>query len=369
MNVVIRTDASMLIGSGHVTRCLTLADQLRAADSEVSFVCRDLPGALLSVIERSGYPVSLLQAAQSPVAPVEASTDDWLGVDWQTDAAQTIGTICQKDEFVDWLIVDQYALDARWEMRLKPHVGSIMVIDDLANRRHECDVILDQNFFGEGSSRYKGLVPAKCVRLLGPRYALLRQEFVLARLRQRRRAGEIRRILIFFGGVDRTNETSKAIEAVMFAAEQGIAIDVIIGASNPYASDIEAMTAVLPTGRLRRQVDNMAELMTQADLAIGAGGTTTWERAYLGLPSITVVVAENQAESTRSLDEAGAVWNLGNCTQVGVDDIRRAVRFAMLNPHTVNLAGQRAQQIFGDYEYGGTEEVVRTIKELTHVTA
>ncbi len=364
MKVVIRTDSSTLIGSGHVMRCLTLADQLRTEGCEVSFISRRLPGNFLRMVQVRGYAVHVL-----PEPEGKLSDDSWLGVDWQTDASQTAEALSLSEEPVDWLVVDHYALDARWESRLRTHVGSIMVIDDLANRSHQCDLILDQNYYEEPSARYYGLVPANCLRLLGPRYALLRPEFEAARVRRLRRSGEIRRVLIFFGGVDRTNETAKAIEAVMFASEQGVAIDVVIGASNEHSDDLEAMTALLPTGRLFRQVDNMAEMMSNADLAIGAGGTTTWERAYLGLPSITIVIADNQTESTRALDDIGAVWNLGSAAHVTVEDIRRAVRFALMNPHSVKLSGQRSRLIFGSDEYYGVKQVVRTIMEASHVTA
>jgi UDP-2,4-diacetamido-2,4,6-trideoxy-beta-L-altropyranose hydrolase len=368
MNVVIRTDASTLIGSGHVMRCLTLANQLRQNGAAVSFVCRELPGNCCSAIRDRGFDVALLRAPEG-VGISSSDANRWLGVEWQTDADQTIEHITPLSRDVDWLIVDHYALDSRWETSLRPHVGQILVIDDLADRKHQCDMLLDQNYYEETSSRYNGLTPATCRRLVGPRYALLRPEFIEGRRSRGRRTGEIHRLLIFFGGVDRTNETSKAVDAVTFAAEQGIAVDVVVGAANPHFAEIEEKIVHLQSGRLLRNVGNMAELMSEADLAIGAGGTTTLERAYLGLPSITIVIADNQAESIRALDELGAVWNLGNAGQVTTEDIRRAVRFALVNPHSVKLAGDRARLIFGHSEYGGTKEVVRTILEATHVTA
>ena len=367
MKVLIRTDASNVIGSGHVMRCLTLADAIRRAGGQVEFVCREATGDMCNYITHQGYYVHHLGGRGRIAAETKKESEEWLGVDWQTDARQTAQLITGMEHHIDWLIVDHYALDERWEAWLRSVVDNLMVIDDLANRRHACDVLLDQNYYEAPEIRYNGLIASGCIRLFGPKYALLRPEFRAARRLRSGRSGQIKRVLISFGGLDRTNETSKAIEASAFAADSGVQFDVVVGALNPHAETIESMMALLPKSKLYCRVDNISQLMVEADLAIGAGGTTTWERAYLGLPTITIVVADNQAETSAAVAEYGAAWNLGRHQQVSPADIKRALQFAIQNPQVVKLMGQRAQQLFGEFETDGAARVARTLTELTHV--
>lgn len=218
-------------------------------------------------------------------------------------------------------MVDSYALDHKWEKFLRPHVNKIMVIDDLANRAHDCDLLLDQNYYRDIEHRYDGLLPLTCRKLLGPEYALLRPEFHQAKKNLRKRDGKIRRILVFFGGSDPSNETKKALQAIKLLNRPEIAVDVVVGAGNPHREEIKQICSEMPNTTYYCQVENMAELMAAADLAIGAGGVTTWERLYLELPTIAIAVAENQVETLEALGEAEMVWYLGIWSEVVVDDI------------------------------------------------
>jgi UDP-2,4-diacetamido-2,4,6-trideoxy-beta-L-altropyranose hydrolase len=221
-NIVFRTDASVEIGSGHLMRCLTLADQLRGDGTEVAFICRDLPGGMFDLLDARGYRNARLDlAATSPRLQHD-------------DARATIEALAQLfPGGVDWLVVDQYELDAEWERLLRPLSRKLMVIDDLANRSHDCDLLLDQNYYRDLDSRYQGLVPEQCVTLLGPGYVLLRPEFTLARQRLRARDGIVRRILVFFGGSDPTNETEKVMAALRLLGRPDIDVDVVVGLANP----------------------------------------------------------------------------------------------------------------------------------------
>ena len=329
MNIVFRTDASLQIGTGHVMRCLTLADALQAAGAHCLFICREHPGNLIAQIRQRGFAVNVLSAAAEEFSiaeiAVEAQTSHakWLGADWATDAAQTkvgIGATA-----VDWLIVDHYAIDARWEQALRPLCRKMMVIDDLADRPHDCDVLLDQNFFLDCERRYNGLIPPSCTRLLGPQYALLRPEFAEARKRLKPRSGKVSRLFIFFGGSDPENVTGLVLETMSFPEFRHLEIDVVLGGSNPHRAEIEKQIATRPRSRLYIQVENMAELMAQADLALGAGGCTTWERLCLGLPSLVITVAENQVLFTKDLHQEGFLTWLGGGETIGPDDIRPAL--------------------------------------------
>lgn len=198
MRVVFRTDASLQIGTGHVMRCLTLADALRKQGAECQFVCRAHEGHLLDHIRFCNYEVHALPNSSSYIAsesdPVHAS---WLGVDWLTDAQQTCHFLGYKE--FDWLILDHYALDHRWEATLRPYFKHIMVIDDCADRQHICDLLLDQNY-GSSAERYADLVPTDCTQLHGPKFALLKPIYAQLRAEQDIRSGLIERVLVYFGG-------------------------------------------------------------------------------------------------------------------------------------------------------------------------
>lgn len=315
MKVAFRTDASVQIGTGHVMRCLTLADELTRQGHQCGFVCREHEGHLGDLIASKGYGLTLLPPhSDNELVLKDRGSDNyalWLGVPWQEDARQTLDAL--KSWKPDWLVVDHYALDAKWERALANAAGKIMVIDDLANRPHECALLLDQNL-GRAGSDYDGLVPVGCQRLIGPRYALLRPEF--AKLREqslkRRRNPELRRILVSLGGVDRTNVTGRVLEALSESAlPRSTELDIIMGAAAPYLDDVRQQAARLPfKATVSVNVKDMAQRMCLADLSIGAAGSTSWERCCLGLPAIQVVLAANQRMVNQSLIERGAALAL-----------------------------------------------------------
>jgi len=311
VRVAFRADASVQIGTGHVMRCLTLADELTRQGHECRFVCREHEGHLGELITSKGYGLTLLPSCSDNELDTKDSRSDnyarWLGVPWQEDARQTLDALTPWQP--DWLVVDHYALDAEWERALANAVGSIMVIDDLANRCHECALLLDQNL-GRVESDYDGLLPEDCQRLTGPGYALLRPEF--ANLREqslkRRQQPELKRILISLGGVDRTNVTGQGLDALSESAlPASTELDIIMGAAAPYLDEIRQQAARMPfRATVSVNVTDMAERMCLADLSIGAAGSTSWERCCLGLPAITVVLAENQRLIGEALSENGA---------------------------------------------------------------
>jgi UDP-2,4-diacetamido-2,4,6-trideoxy-beta-L-altropyranose hydrolase len=352
MKAAFRVDASLEIGSGHVMRCLTLADALRAAGAQCLFISRAHPGHLLELIRQRGFAVTALPAEllQPPAntqvvserskEPVHAS---FLGCDWQTDAEETIKAAAQwLPDGIDWLVVDHYQLDATWERLLRPHTRKLMVIDDLANRPHDCDLLLDQNYYRDLEKRYQGLVPSECVMLLGPDYVLLRPEFTVARQRLKVKDGSIRRILIFFGGSDPTDQTQKAMMALQLLGRPDIKVDVVVGSANPERSAIQKMCEQLPNTMFHCQVSNMAELISNADLGIGAGGSAMWERCCLGLPTITVVFAANQERTTEDVAEIGAIEYLGWVDQLAPENYARAVTRMLGNAQKVRLIGATA---------------------------
>lgn len=308
MNIVIRADASFEVATGHIMRCLTLAEELRGTH-RVSFICRQAPGNLIVFIEQQGYCVYTLPGDIDFTKDMELTTDIFEN--------QLSGSI-------DWLIVDHYSLDTVWESHIRKTGCSVMVIDDLVSRRHDCDLLLNQNFSLK-KNPYKQLVPDYAYQLLGPAYALLRPEFLELRKCMDRRGDKVRQILIFMGGCDPTGETIKAIKAIQMLKVSGIETSVVIGKTNSNREHIETLIAGIDNITCRFDIRNMAELMVAADICIGAGGSTTWERCCLGLPSVVTVIADNQQNIADSLDKSGFVKNLGWYSNVTEDDICNAV--------------------------------------------
>jgi len=234
---------------------------------------------------------------------------DWLESDWQVDAQQTVEAL--EEVVVDWLVVDHYALDRRWEARLRLNANKIMVIDDLADRAHDCDLLLDQNLVLGSRLRYAALVPSACECMLGPRYALLQPEYAELRPRAGRRDVAVRRILVFFGGSDQHNLTGLVISAFLALQRDSIAMDVVINSQSPHAVAIQELAHRYSYITIHHTLPSLAPLMLKADLAIGAGGVAAWERCCLGLPSLVVATGENQLPSCEALDHAGLIHYLG----------------------------------------------------------
>lgn len=335
MNIAFRTDSSLQIGSGHVMRCLTLADELRQRGADVLFACREHPGNMIPLIEAKGYPVIRLAQTEAEYAeaPEDLAHAAWLGVAWQRDAAETITAV--RDAQPQWLIIDHYALDRRWEQLLRPHVEKIMAIDDLADRSHDCDLLLDQNLYEGMETRYDTLVPKSCHKLLGPKYALLRPEFAAARKNLRKRDGQVKRVLVFFGGVDPTNETQKALQALRGINDRQFDVDVVVGGGNTRKKQIQSFCVANQGFHYHYQVNNMAELMTAADVAIGAGGATTWERCALGLPSFVTVLAENQQELAETGARQGLFFYLGKSATASSENILNAIKVFTSSPENM----------------------------------
>ena len=327
-------------------RCMTLAEWLTKEGHAVFFVSRELPGNLCNVIEDRGHKMHRLpyDVSNRHSATLVSEYADWLGVEWQVDADET-RMLCRKPVSLDWLVVDHYAVDYQWEQAVRSETRNLMVIDDLANRRHACDLLLDQNYCADMFSRYHTLVPEECRVLVGPRYALLRSEFVDARSNSRERDGSIKRILIFLGGSDLTNETEKALHAFRALNRPDITADVVVGSSNPLKQHIKAICSTMANVNFFCQVENMADLMVRADISIGAGGSTTWERCCLGLPSLVITVAENQFSIAEAAHQYGAIQYLGRHDSVSAEDILRSLRDVIKTPDRMRLMSNMAAKL------------------------
>ncbi len=355
LKVAMRVDSSTVIGSGHLMRCLTLANRLRRNKNvEVHFISRDLEGNLHDKIKTAGFVLHVLPC--HPADKRHTGYVAWLTVTRDVDAEET-KKVLQEIGNVNCLVVDSYAIGKEWERKMRPFVFKIFVIDDLADREHDCDILLDQNFYLDKEGRYNGLVPQNCKLLLGPRHALLREEFYKARKHLKKRDGQIRKILVFYGGSDIINETTKALNALCSWHETHLdtTVDVIVGASNPHKQEIADFCSLSNNkGWLNYhcQVDNMAEFMVRADIALGAGGTTTWERCFLELPSIVTAVAENQEKIAEDCAAAGYITYLGRAERVTERLLVSALSSATEELLSMQTACMRDMFMDGEMMYG-----------------
>ncbi len=344
-HIVIRTDASSSIGTGHVIRDLCLADYWRTHhNASVTFATQSLNGNLNEHIQSCGYSV------------VEA--DD-------TDPKSLLVSLQQNNQAsIGWLVVDHYGLDAAFELACKPAVKNIMVIDDLANRPHHCDMLVDQNFYCAPDKRYDSLVPNETKLLLGPSYALLRPEFETLRadLDTTGRADtlQIERIMVSLGGADPTNATQLVLNGLSQVDLSGVEIDVIVGAANPSPETIKSQCTKLGFQFLHT-VPDMAKRMIRSDLFIGAGGTTTWERLALGLPGLVVSIADNHVEISEDLDTAGYHQYLGKSHELSSEVISRAVNTLVQNPQPLNSFIEKGM---GLVDAQGTQRVVEAMIQI-----
>ncbi len=333
--VVFRIDASVALGTGHLMRCRTLAEELHGRGRQVLFVSREIPSAMAELVARDGFDLRRLDGARPG---------------WEADAQATLMLLADVAA-IDWLVVDHYGLEARWEERVGTRARRIMVIDDLADRNHRCDLLLDQNLVDGMETRYKGKVPEGCRTLLGPRYALLRPAFVEASRGRRGRDGSVRRIIVTYGGSDPTDETSKALRALTSLKLRDVAVDVVVGAANPRREDVGRLALGVPGADCHTDLDAgaMAELVSSADLALGAAGTSTWERCLLGLPAVMTVIAANQAPLARAVADRGAGVDLGPAGQVTERLLAEAVETLIGLPEKVSSMSRAAAAIMGGF--------------------
>jgi len=346
MKIVIRTDASIKMGSGHVMRCLNLGESLREKGATITFVSRKHVGNINHLLTKKDFQVIELEKPKCDWNENKQSKEiyrDWLGVSENQDAEDTIRAI--GIERPDWLIVDHYSLGEIWENRLRPFVKNIFVIDDIANRQHDCDLLLNQNWFQNFDTCYDDLVPLGCAKLLGPKYALLRPEFAELRKTLKSRDGTVKRVFVFFGGSDPRNLTGMTLRAFLDPELVHFKVDVVIGENNPHQDEILKMTEESDNINLHIQVNNMATIMAKADLAIGAGGVNTWERISLSLPSIVISVADNQQMILNYLNNKNMIHLIGNFNKINKNIIKDNIIKLCNNPSIIKNQIDRIKNV------------------------
>lgn len=337
-----RVDAALHIGSGHLMRCLTLADELKACGCESHFLGRPLPPALRALVESKGHRWhDVVAAADGPAEPGAPAHAAWLGATQAADAAAAAAALGALRP--DWLVVDHYALDERWERQTRPLVGRILVIDDLADRPHDADMLLDQNL-QSGPARYAGLLPAHCRTLIGPRYALLRRGFAEAAQRPPR-DGTVRRILACVGGGDPKHVLPRILDAWEALGSGRPALDIALGAQSPELDTLRQHCADLPACTLHVDTGGMPDLMAQADLLLCGGGTINWERCCVGLPSVMIEIAANQRENIQLLASARTGVAAGSVDSISAEAVTTLLRRLCVRPSILRRMGLRGRRL------------------------
>lgn len=291
-NLVIRADASPEIGTGHVMRCLALAEPWLQGGGNITFVSAKLPSALAKRIKISGIQL------QSLSAPPGGEAD-----------AKELAQIAKKQK-ADWVVVDGYHFEANYQRELKNAGLRFLFFDDFGHAKHYCaDFVLNQNL-GAGENLYSSRESFTKL-LLGARFVQLRNEFSKWRDWRRTIPPQTKKILVTLGGSDSENVTLKVVQAIQQISDLKFEAAIVIGGSNPHGEELKSVTQSSPAIRLIQDAENMPELMAEADLAIAAGGTTAWELAFMGLPALMMVMADNQRSNAEQLQSAGVARNLG----------------------------------------------------------
>ncbi|GGN93192.1 UDP-2,4-diacetamido-2,4,6-trideoxy-beta-L-altropyranose hydrolase [Saccharibacillus kuerlensis] len=348
-NIVFRVSASPQVGIGHFMRCLTLARMLSALKVRIHFICnKDLSKKFVGILQEEGFSLSLSGLAAESVFHIEQ------------DADLVISTL--KGQRPEWLVIDHYGIDANWERKLRPYVGKILVIDDLANRPHDCDILLDQNLYPHLELRYKGLIASETRTLLGPSYVLLRPEFYKQNESQVR--STIKKVIVNFGGSDPTGETVKLLEALKFGTDalKGTCFNIVAGPSNSRREEIRLMCEKVENAFYYEQIA-LEELLGDTDLAIGAGGISMWERCFMGVPAGVIIVAENQVEAVAEAESQGLIWNLGRSEEVSKESLLEFLCDRLQHPEKNVQMSHKCLQFMHELREQKEHPVVTIIRE------
>lgn len=336
--LLLRADASAAIGSGHVMRCLALAQEWRRGGGRAVFLQTTTTPALTRRLEAAGCEVELCAAAPGGAEDAAATIR----------AAHACGAA--------WVVGDGYHFDSAWQRPIRGAGLRLLLLDDYGHAGHyHADFVLNQNVSADPTLYTRR--DAETRLLLGPQFALLRQEFVAAVL-QDRTVWLPGRVLVTLGGSDSANVTRLVIEAL--AAFDDLEAVVVIGAGNPHRVALQSMVNALAKNiRLEVNPPNMAALMRWADLAITAGGSTVWEIARLGLPALTIVTAKNQAAIARALHAHGSVVNLGEPSDLSAHTIAGVLRGLRHDPVRLENMSRLGRQLV---DGRGAERVVAALE-------
>jgi len=325
-NIFFRVDSSFELGFGHLNRCLIFAEIFKKRKIKVHFICKNLKGNVTNEIKSRGYKLHFIKNLKNSVY------EDYLNTRKILERFET--ETC-------YLVIDNYLWDEKYEQKLRLFVEKIIVIDDLANRKHDCDLIIDQNLYSGFEHRYDKLVPKNCKKLLGPKYILLRKEFLTSK--KKIKIQKIKKIFISFGGQDISDEAVKVMFAIKKSKLNYEKINFLVNKSNKNLKDLKKISKNMKEITIFTVDKKLSRLIQNSDLCIGAGGSMTWERAYLGIPSIISILSKNQLEITNTMEKKGCVYNMGWAKNVKISDYQKI--FGKLKINELNTMSQKNKKV------------------------
>lgn len=326
-------DASRFIGGGHAYRCLALAEALYELGWEILI-------ASSSSVEKQFDQIYKF---------------NFIEIDFQSNFS--INNLINNIEYLDLVVIDHYQLDINFEIKFKDISKNILVIDDLANRHHFCNYLIDQTL-GRKLSDYNHLVPINCKLLLGSSFCLLRKQFKCERnkIDFDDRCKKLKNVLISFGASDPYLLTEKILLCIL-NLEFDLNLNIVLG-KYMNINNLYKLEQKFQNIKILKNISNMAKIMAKSDLSIGAAGVSSWERCVVGLPSLVVVTADNQDQIAKNLHNKGAIKNFGSYKNISLKDLCNEIASLKNNPEKLNMMSQSA------FELCDGNGVNRVLKEL-----
>lgn len=325
---MLRADGDSQMGMGHVMRCLALGQAWQDAGGRVAWAMAAIPSALVARLKSEGMEV--FQLAVHP-----GSADD----------ARETAKLARR-QGAGWVIVDGYHFDAGYQRLIKDSGLRLLFVDDYGHAAHYCaDIVLNQNIYAHEGLYYPSKEPHTRL-LLGTCYALLREEFLRWRGWQREVPEIARKILVTLGGADPDNATSKVIKALELVEIEGLEARVVVGEANPHDRELRLLASPLRSRiQIKSKVADMSELMAWAEAAVTAGGSTCWESAFMGLPSILIILSDDQRPIAQKLGAMGVAMNLGWHKYLTSAQVGRSLENLLTCEETRASMGRRGREL------------------------
>lgn len=310
MKAIFRCDSGKLIGSGHLSRCILLAKFLERYGYNVEFISRNHKGNFNHIILNNNFKLNQLELKKINLHDKNNSYKSWLGASVEEDVNDTIEIIKYANPSL--LIVDHYAVDEEWEKQVKKYTKKILVIDDLANRKHFCDILIDNNYLENFQERYDGLTNKKCIRLLGPSYTFINPSYFKFKKNNLNFKKNVQKILIYMGGGDVDNIT---IRLINYFINSNYNLEITVVSSEPQTIKKKIHKNTKNNIDILSYQKDLSVLFSNSDLIIGGGGVTTWERLFLSVPSIVISVADNQVAACKYLEKQKFINYFGHVSE------------------------------------------------------
>jgi len=346
--IAFRCDASIAIGTGHVRRCLSLAQALRQLGADCLFVTRQQDIDTAALISAEEFECLVLPAT-TPAGLCDPAPDDtahatWLCGSQIQDADDTVLAIARaRHPTVDWLLADHYALDARWHQRVRLSLNCrVAAIDDLGDRQLDVDLLIDHNYAEDHSAKYSGRLRTGALLLGGPSFALLAPAYSSAP--RHIQAATVRTVGIFMGGVDAPGLARLALNACVAAGFQG-PVEIAATSACPHLAELRSAAAARPGTTVTLDQPDLAGFFARHDLQIGAGGGATWERCCLGVPTIALETAENQRQVLAPLCGLGLLEVAAPIATPDRPSLESALRTLLADPQRRKILAARSREL------------------------